>query len=158
MTKRILTAAVCLCLCLALSACGAPGDNGPAADTAKKSLKEKAQAAVEDIADLTQMPFEDLQDMTGIEETMAAECLYLQGDPLSGREIVAVRAVAAKAAEQVQGLLGDYLEARRRESRNYSPDAYRLQEAASVERRGTAVVLCVGQNARAETAALLDGE
>ena len=65
MTKRILTAAVCLCLCLALSACGAPGDNGPAADTAKKSLKEKAQAAVEDIADLTQMPFEDLQDMTG---------------------------------------------------------------------------------------------
>ena len=158
MVKRMTAAALCLCLCLTLAACAAPKDNGSGAAAAKKSLKEKAQAAAADIDSLTEMPFEDLQDMTGIEEAMAAESLYLQGDPLSGREIAAVRAVDPASADQVQALLGDYLEARRRESRNYSPDAYRLQEAASVERRGTTVVLCVGENARAETAALLDGE
>ena len=158
MVKKTLTAFICLCLCLVLTACGAKEPSGSGAPEAKKSLGEKAEAAVEDLKSLTEMPFEDLEDMTGIEAAMAAECLYLQGDPLSGREIVAVRAADSAAADQIAALLEAYLEARRKESRNYLPDAYRLQEAASVERRGTAVVLCVGENARAEAAALLDGE
>ncbi len=160
MIKKALLACVCLCLCLALTGCG--GGKTPAATEApqaKKTLEEKAEAALSDYASLVRLPFEDLEDMTGISRDMVTEYLYLQGeDALSGREVVVLRAADAAKAEEILPMMEKYLEDRKKESRNYLPEAYKLQEAAKAERRNGTVVLCVGEKSRDESAALLAGE
>ena len=59
------------------------------------------------------------------------EFVYLQGDGLDGREILALRAADAAAAAHLKEQLDGYLEQRRRETQNYLPEVYQLLSKAS---------------------------
>ena len=55
-------------------------------------------------------------------------------------------------------LLEKYLERRKKEHRDYAPDAYKLLTDAKVERKGLLLAVISGKNAAAELSALLSGE
>ena len=86
------------------------------------------------------------------------EAVYLQSADMSGREIVAFRAKDAEAAKRIAQRLETYLEQRRKEARDYLPDAYRLLTDARVESKRLTVALFVGAKASDESTKFLAGE
>ena len=154
--KLLLIAVLALCVCLA-AGCGAkPSAQGT--DKARLSLREAVEKAAADAAGLTGLTADDLSDVLGIEPEEYTEFVYLQGDGLDGREILALRAADAAAAAHLKEQLDGYLEQRRRETQNYLPEVYQLLSKASVAVKGTTVALFVGADAARETDALLAGE
>ncbi len=169
MKKRmlILLAAVLLML---LTACG----SAPAKETAaagnpaatareetekkEKTLRSLAEAAAKDTAELASFSADELLDMTGIKPEDYTDYIFLQGDVLTGREILAVRAKDETAAVRIAEQMERYLLRRREENRNYAPKAYQTLCEALVEQKGLVLVLISGDNAETETAAILAGE
>lgn len=144
--RIVLLAAALLFLC-----CGA------LAEEQTLTLSEVCSAILPDMPELTEMLPEDFSDILGIEPGSCTDMLWLAGSGESGREILALRAVDEEAASDIQEQLSFYLEQRRKESRNYFPDAYALLMQTDVARNGLTVVLVVGPDAAAETEVLLGG-
>ena len=122
-------------------------------------LREAVENALRDRDGLVAYTAEDLTDLTGIMPEDYTEALFLVGsDSLSGREIIAVRAVDAAALKRVVAAMENYLEQRREETRNYLPEVYQLQTQAKVEYKNLTAVLIVGGSAADETGSFLAGE
>ena len=180
--KRILAVILLLALALTLTACG--GNNGekaasssapapvvteppketeapaeePAGTPDGAALADRVEAAVADAADLAPFTADELTDMAGIVPEDYTEFVFLQGDGMDGREVLVIRAADAKAADKVAAQMEEYLKRRMEEMENYAPKAYQILSAAKVERKDLLLVLISGENAEAETAALLAGE
>ena len=122
------------------------------------SLKAAVEAAVGDAAELAPFTAEELTDMTGIVPEDVADFVFLQGNGMDGREILVIRAKDEASADRVASLLEKYLERRKKEHRDYAPDAYKLLTDAKVERKGLLLAVISGKNAAAELSALLSGE
>lgn len=122
------------------------------------SLKAAVEAAVGDAAELAPFTAEELTDMTGIVPEDVADFVFLQGNGMDGREILVIRAKDEASADRVASGLEKYLERRKKEHRDYAPDAYKLLTDAKVERKGLLLAVISGKNAAAELSALLSGE
>ena len=122
------------------------------------SLKAAVEAAVGDAAELAPFTAEELTDMTGIVPEDVVDFVFLQGNGMDGREILVIRAKDEALADQVASLLEKYLERRKKEHRDYAPDAYKLLTDAKVERKGLLLAVISGKNAAVELSALLSGE
>lgn len=129
-----------------------------ASDEPAGSLKAAVEAAVGDAAELAPFTAEELTDMTGIVPEDVADFVFLQGNGMDGREILVIRAKDEASADRVASLLEKYLERRKKEHRDYAPDAYKLLTDAKVERKGLLLAVISGKNAAAELSALLSGE
>lgn len=122
-------------------------------------LREAVEKALTDKEDLVAYTADDLTDLMGILPEDYTEALFLVGsDSLSGREIVAVRAKDASSLKKITEALNTYLSQRQEETRNYLPDAYKLQSQAKVENKNLTAVLIVGAHSAEETKAFLAGE
>ena len=133
--------------------------SGDTAKPASLPLKEAVEKALTDKDGLVAYTADDLTDLMGIMPEDYTEALFLVGsDSLSGREIVAVRAKNASSLKKVTEALGNYLSQRQEETRNYLPDAYKLQTQAKVESKNLTAVLIVGAHSAEETKAFLAGE
>ena len=130
----------------------------PGKETGAGTLQSRVETVVQDAAGLASYTKEDLEDMTGIEPADCSEFVFLQGNGMDGREVLAVLAADDAAAERVFTQMESYLERRKEEHRDYAPDAYKLLSGAAVERRGLLLAVVSGKDAAAETAALLAGE
>lgn len=136
----------------------APATEAPAA-AASITLGERALAAtLGAAADLVPFTADELADMTGIAPEDCADFIFLQGDGMDGREILAVTAKDKDAGDRVKQQMEAYLQRRRDENRNYAPAAFLLLSDARVVRKGLTVVLISGANAATETELLLAGE
>lgn len=183
--KTILAAALILAAATALTACSgnkapavteapaeteatvateAPTDKkasaateGSAAEKDGTTLAEKAAGILPDAGSLMECPAEDFSDVLGIEPEEYTDACWLASTGMDGREILAIRG-KAESAGHIAEALDFYLGQRRKETQNYAPDAYRLLKGASVKRSGNTFVLVVGEQAEAESAALLAGE
>lgn len=122
------------------------------------SLKAAVEAAVGDVAELAPFTADELTDMTGIVPEDVADFVFLQGNGMDGREILVIRAKDEASADRVASGLEKYLERRKKEHRDYAPDAYKLLTDAKVERKGLLLAVISGKNAAAELSALLSGE
>ena len=122
------------------------------------SLKAAVEAAVGDAAELAPFTADELTDMTGIVPEDVADFVFLQGNGMDGREILVIRAKDEASADRVASGLEKYLERRKKEHRDYAPDAYKLLTDAKVERKGLLLAVISGKNAAAELSALLSGE
>ena len=129
-----------------------------ASEETSGSLKAAVEAAVGDAAELAPFTAEELTDMTGIVPEDVADFVFLQGNGMDGREILVIRAKDEASADRVASLLEKYLERRKKEHRDYAPDAYKLLTDAKVERKGLLLAVISGKNAAAELSALLSGE
>ncbi len=133
--------------------------SGDAAKPALLPLREAVEKALKDKEGLVAYTADDLTDLMGILPEDYSEALFLVGsDSLSGREIVAVRAKDASSLKKITEALGNYLSQRQEETRNYLPDAYKLQTQAKVESKNLTAVLIVGAHSAEETKAFLAGE
>ena len=122
-------------------------------------LREAVEKALKDKDDLVAYTADDLTDLMGILPEDYTEALFLVGsDSLSGREIIAVRAKDASSLNKVTEALRNYLSQRMEETRNYLPDAYKLQSQAKVESKNLTAALIVGAHSAEETKAFLAGE
>ena len=122
------------------------------------SLKAAVEAAVGDATELAPFTAEELTDMTGIVPEDVADFVFLQGNGMDGREILVIRAKDEASADRVASLLEKYLERRKKEHRDYAPDAYKLLTDAKVERKCVLLAVKTNKNAAAELSALLSGE
>lgn len=122
-------------------------------------LREAVEKALTDKENLVAYTADDLTDMMGILPEDYSEALFLMGsDSLSGREIIAVRAKDSASLKKITEALNNYLIQRQQETRNYLPDAYKLQTQAKVESMNLTAVLIVGTHSAEETKAFLAGE
>ncbi len=122
-------------------------------------LREAIEAALIDKNDLVAYTADDLTDIMGILPEDYTEALFLMGsDSLSGREIIAARAKDSASLKKITEALNNYLTQRQQETRNYLPDAYKLQTQARVETKNLTAVLIVGAHSAEETKAFLAGE
>lgn len=154
--KKIALWLVLAVLALSLTACNANPQS--AASTRDVPLKELVQKHVSAAESMIQLPRTDLEDVIGIDLADLTDAVYLQDEGMGGNEALVVRAADEKAAERIAALLEGYLEQRRKETRNYVPEAYQLLEKAKVERKNLTIVLLSGEKAAEETKALLAGE
>ena len=154
--KTRLLAAVLLLTSLFLAGCSARQQE--AAVQPKKPLAELVSGVVPDAGELVPLTADDLSDVLGIEPEDYSEFVYLQDDGLGGREILVLRCAAADKVAKVTEHVKKYLEQRRKETRNYLPEAYQLLTAAEVEAKGLTVALFSGANAAEERRAVLAGE
>ena len=146
------------------------GSSQPAAPAAKEAaVPEQTDAPVspetarlpeasEETAGSLKAAVEAATDMTGIVPEDVADFVFLQGNGMDGREILVIRAKDEASADRVASLLEKYLERRKKEHRDYAPDAYKLLTDAKVERKGLLLAVISGKNAAAELSALLSGE
>ena len=159
MKKSIL---ILLLILTALLAAGcASGGTGAAAKPALDKtvpLAQKVEAIAADAKDLSPLDADDLSDALGIEPEDYSEFVYLQDNGLGGREILVIRAANQDAAARVAKQMENYLEMRRKETRNYLPEAYQLLAQAKVETKGLTAALISGAGAAEETKAMLAGE
>ena len=123
-----------------------------------ESLKAAVEAALGDAAELAPFTADELTDMTGILSEDVSDFVFLQGNGMDGREILVIRAKDEASADKVAAQLEKYLERRKKEHRDYAPDAYKLLTDAKVERKGLLLAVISGPNAEAELKALLAGE
>lgn len=122
-------------------------------------LSDALSKALGDMEALVAYTADDLSDIMGILPEDYTEAAFLVGsDSLSGREAIAVRAKDANALKTVKDALNNYLSQRMQETRNYLPDAYKLQSEARVETKNLTAVLFIGPNAAEETRTFLAGE
>lgn len=122
-------------------------------------LREAVEKALTDKDGLVAYTADDLTDLMGILPEDYTEALFLVGsDSLSGREIIAVRAKDASSLKKMTESLNNYLSQRMEETRNYLPDAYKLQSQAKVESKNLTAVLIIGAHSAEETKAFLAGE
>ena len=168
--KKLMLILLAAAMVLLLTACGEKPAETPAATEApaeaaeapaeetRKTLQERVEAAAKDAGGLAPFDGDDLADMAGIVSEDYTEFVFLQGDVMEGREILALRAADEAAAEKLAGQMEKYLERRREENRNYAPKAFQALSAARIERKGLLLVMISGGDAEAETAALLAGE
>lgn len=154
--KRVLLLALCAVMLFSLAACTQAAPR--TASTLDTPLRELVDSAAPGMTGLVSMPKTDLEDVIGIDPADHTEAVYRQDDQMGGQEIVVLRAVDKDAAQRVAGLLENYLEQRRKETRNYLPEAYKLLEAARVEIKNNTVALISAQDAPEITARLLAGE
>lgn len=156
MMKRLALMMMAAVVLLSLTACG--GETAPkAASTADQPLRELVDSVM-NAEGLVSMPKSDLEDVIGIDPADFREAVYLQDDGMGGREVLVLRAADKDAAARIAELLEDYLEQRRKETRNYLPEAYKLLEAARVETKNLTVALISGEKASEQSAQLLAGE
>lgn len=147
----LLLAAVLL---LSLTACG--GET-KVPSTAGKPLKELVSGVIS-AEGLVSLPRTDLEDIIGIDPEDFTEAVYMQDEGMGGREVLVLRASDKDAAARIASLLENYLENRRKETRNYAPEAYKLLEAAKVETKNLTVALISDEQAAKLTTSLLAGE
>ena len=127
--------------------------------TASLPLREAVEKALKDKDNLVAYTADDLTDLMGILPEDCTEAVFLVGsDSLSGREIIAARAKDASSLKKITEALNNYLAQRQQETRNYLPDAYKLQTQAKVETKNLTAVLIVGAHSAEETKAFLAGE
>ncbi len=126
--------------------------------TLSTPLRQLVETVCPDAAQLAALNTDDLSDVTGIEAEDYTEAVYLQNTSLSGREILVIRAKDETKAKQISQLLDTYLERRRKETRDYAPDAYSLLSKAKVTTKHLTVALISGEKAAEETSQLLAGE
>ena len=156
--KKVCCVLVLLTAMLLLAGCAGQEKAGDSAGKAALSLLEAVHQAASDAEGLVTLTAEDLTDIMGIEPEEYQEAVYLQSADMSGREIVAFRAKDAEAAKRITQRLETYLEQRRKEARDYLPDAYRLLTDARVESKRLTVALFVGAKASDESTKFLAGE
>lgn len=146
-----------LLIAMMLSGCQSSTENAPKA--AALPLREAVEKALTDKENLVAYTADDLTDLMGILPEDYTEALFLMGgDSLSGREIIAVRAKDSASLKKITEALNNYLAQRQQETRNYLPDAYKLQTQAKVETKNLTAVLIVGAHSAEETKAFLAGE
>jgi len=125
--------------------------------TAGKPLKELVSGVIS-AEGLVSLPRTDLEDIIGIAPEDFTEAVYMQDEGMGGREVLVLRASDKDAAARIASLLENYLENRRKETRNYAPEAYKLLEAAKVETKNLTVALISDEQAAKLTTSLLAGE
>ena len=159
MKKSILFLLLILTALLA-AGCGESKPDASAQPALDKSvpLNQKVEALFADAKDLSPLDADDLSDAAGIEPEDYSEFVYLQDSGLGGREILVIRAADKDAAGRIVQQMENYLEMRRKETRNYLPEAYQLLAQAKVETKGLTVALISGPSAAEETKAMLAGE
>jgi len=121
-------------------------------------FRKMIMEALTDGESLQEMFPEDLTDLLGIEPEEYTEALWLMGNGLDGREVLVIRAADEEAAEGIMERMVTYLEQRRKETRNYFPEAYQLLTATEVVQKNELLILIVGENAQAEIDALVAEE
>ena len=161
--KRMMLILLAAAMVFMLTGCGEKPAEEPAAEAAVpvesgKALADRVEAIANDAGGLAPFDADDLADMAGIQAEDYTDFVFLQGDVMEGREILALQAADEAAAEKLAGQMEKYLERRREENRNYAPKAYQALSAARIERKGLLLVMIAGGEAEAETAALLAGE
>ena len=164
--KKWILILLAVSMVLLLTACGnrttedSAATEAPAAteEAAGKPLRELAVEVIKDAGSLAPFDADDLAEMAGIQPEDYTEFVFLQGDVMEGREVLALRAKDDAAAEKLAEKMEKYLERRRNENRNYAPKAYQALSDARVERKGLTLVMISGGEAGTETAALLAGE
>ena len=164
--KKWILILLAVSMVLLLTACGnrttedSAATEAPAAteEAAGKTLRELAEEAIKDAGDLAPFDADDLAEMAGIRPEDYTDFVFLQGDVMEGREVLALRAKDDAAAEKLAEKMEKYLERRRNENRNYAPKAYQALSDARVERKGLTLVMISGGEAGTETAVLLAGE
>ncbi len=154
--KKTLCLLLSLAMLCALTGC-AGKDAQPAPSTTSLPLSDLATQVLGGEHGLSALPKSDLEDIIGIDPADHTDAVYLQ-DEMAGRELLMLRAKDAEAAGRIQELLTGYLEQRRKETRNYLPEAYRLLENAVVTMKGNTVLLCSDENAANLSTMLLAGE
>ena len=94
---------------LLLTACGnkttdnSAATEAPAAteEAAGKTLRELAEEAIKDAGSLAPFDADDLAEMAGIQPEDYTDFVFLQGDVMEGREVLALRAKDDAAAEKL---------------------------------------------------------
>lgn len=154
--KHIFWLIALMLIALTLSGCQ---QEKTAEKKASLPLREAVEKALTDKDGLVAYTADDLTDLMGILPEDYTEALFLMGsDSLSGREIIAVRAKDASSLKKITEALNNYLTQRKQETRNYLPDAYKLQTQTKVETRNLTAVLIVGAHTAEETRTFLAGE
>ena len=164
--KKWILILLAVSMVLLLTACGnrttedSAATEAPAGteEAAGKTLRELAEEAIKDAGSLAPFDADDLAEMARIQPEDYTDFVFLQGDVMEGREVLALRAKDDAAAEKLAEKMEKYLERRRNENRNYAPKAYQALSDARVERKGLTLVMISGGEAGTETAALLAGE
>ena len=164
--KKWILILLAISMVLLLTACGSKTTENSAAteapavteEAAGKPLRELAAEVIKDAGSLAPFDADDLAEMAGIQPEDYTEFVFLQGDVMEGREILALRAKDDAAAKRLAEKMEKYLERRRNENRNYAPEAYQALSDARVERKGLTLVMVSGGEAGTETAALLAGD
>lgn len=147
-----------LCLLLAtllllLNACAAP------AAAPSRPLPERVEDALDGYEGLAAVPLSDLAEVTGLDEAMIAEGVYLvSADGLSPEEVVALRCTDEAHTPAVKERLEMYLGQRLRETQHYLPDVYALLAQAQVLTKGKLVLLVTGSRAEEWAETILAGE
>ncbi len=154
-TKRALLLIGIALLAMLFAGCQEKSAEKPAA----LPLREAVEKALTDKDGLVAYTADDLTDLMGILPEDYTESLFLVGsDSLSGREIVAVRAKDTSSLKKITEALNNYLSQRMEETRNYLPEAYKLQSQAKVESKNLSAVLIIGAHSAEQTKAFLAGE
>ena len=147
--KRMMLILLAAAMVFMLTGCGEKPAEEPAAETAAraeesgKTLAERVEAIANDAGKLAPFDADDLADMAGIQAGDYTDFVFLQGDVMEGREILALQAADEAAAEKLAGQMEKYLERRREENRNYAPKAFQELSEAKVERKGLLLVMTI---------------
>lgn len=142
---------------LLLNGCAAPL-RVPAASSACP-LTERVEEALGGYEGMTLVDIFDLAELTGLDETMVEEGVYLvSADGLSPEEVVALRCTDEKLLPAVKDRLEVYLGQRLRETQHYLPDVYTLLTEAEIRTKGRLVLLVTGRWADAWAETILAGE
>ena len=103
--KKVMLILLAAAMVFILTGCGEKPAEEPAAETAVpaeesgKTLAERVEAIANDAGELAPFDADDLADMAGIQAGDYTDFVFLQGDVMEGREILALQAADEAAAE-----------------------------------------------------------
>ena len=106
--KKVMLILLAAAMVFILTGCGEKPAEEPAAETAVpaeesgKTLAERVEAIANDAGELAPFDADDLADMAGIQAGDYTDFVFLQGDVMEGREILALQAADEAAAESWQ--------------------------------------------------------
>ncbi len=143
MKKQMLIALSLLCLCLLLSACSSAPANAPAADMSSRfeAVYTKIEA---NFPEMMEIPQDMVLDYYGIDPAdYSAGFFMISVDNMLADEIVMLQAVDGAAADRLEGMLEERLQAKAEEAESYSPEQFAVISACRILRDGQTLALIV---------------
>lgn len=131
--KKLITLICSVVLCAALlTACG----KAPAADVDVQAVYDKIASSASLPAETVELTANDLLDYYGIAPESVAACVAVQDACGYKDEIVIIKAVDEKTADEIHDLLEEHISYQTDSMRNYDAEQYAILGSSKVVEKG----------------------
>ncbi len=142
--KKITVSVVSIILALMmLAACG---KDAAKADVDVKTVYQKISESIDLPAEKLEYVSGDLLDYYGIDESKVADFAGMQDACGYKDEVVIIKAVDEKAAEEIQTLLNDHIAYQSDSMRNYDAEQFKILGTSTVNVNGVYVAMFISAN------------